>query len=121
MLRLPALRFAPPRLDHLPHDRAAFLGRGASPSRSLRLPSSSLASAPAEGDSSRILPFRHARDSSIGARSYVPVDLRSPLNVLGSCPHNLTRRSDMDGVKDLAAVIGFHHNQLRTAKSESRA
>jgi len=27
----------------------------------------------------------------------------------------------MDGVKDLAAVIGFHHNQLRTAKSESRA
>ncbi len=106
MLRLPALRFAPPRLDHLPHDRAAFLG---------------LASAPAEGDSSRILPFRHARDSSIGARSYVPVDLRSPLNVLGSCPHNLTRRSDMAAVKDLAAVIGLHHNQLRTAKSESRA
>jgi len=27
----------------------------------------------------------------------------------------------MDAVKDLAAVIGLHHNQLRTAKSESRA
>jgi hypothetical protein len=34
--------------------------------------------------------------------------------------HNLTRRSDMDGVQDLAAVIGLHH-QLRAAKSESRA
>jgi hypothetical protein len=82
VLRLPALRFSPSRLDHLPHDRAAFLGRGASPSRSLRLPRSSLASAPAKGDSSRILPFRHARNSSIGACSYLPVDLRSTLHVL---------------------------------------
>jgi len=82
VLRVPALRFAPPRLDHLPHDRAAFLGSGAGPARGLRLSSSRLASAPAERDSSRILPFRHARDSSIGARSYGPVDLRSPLHIL---------------------------------------
>jgi hypothetical protein len=33
-----------------------------------------------------------------------------------SCSHHLTRRSDMDGVKDLAAVVGLH-NHLRTARS----
>jgi hypothetical protein len=61
VLRLPALRFAPPGLDHLPHDRAAFLGSRAGPSRGLSLSCRGLASAPAELDSGRILPFRHGR------------------------------------------------------------
>jgi hypothetical protein len=91
----PPLRFAPPRLDHLPHDRAALLGRRTSPACGLGLPGRRLAAATAERNCGRILSLRHAWDSSIRARRYVPVALHSPLHVL------LERRCSHHVVQDL--------------------
>jgi hypothetical protein len=70
VLRLRALRLAPPRLDHLPHDRAALLGSSTRPPSSLGLPGRSFAAQATEGHRSRVLPLRHVRDFIIGVRSY---------------------------------------------------